>query len=123
MANTIYGQAKVFYNAAPITKITSVTYTPNPGIQPVSIMNEGLDGFSIGSGDTQIEVGFAIPATGTEFDFSRDLALHIDVRLQYSRGDKAFAGVGKLTAYSETQSDNEVLSGSFTWQGKLGFLE
>jgi hypothetical protein len=119
MANTVYAQARVFYNSQPITKLNSVTYTPNPGIQPVNIMNEGLDGFTIGSGDVQIEVGFTIPSTGTEFDFDGDARGHIDVELQYSRGDKSYAGVGKIIAYNETQSDNEALTGTFTWQGPL----
>lgn len=123
MANTLYGQAKLHFRGNPVNKLTSASYRAESGLQPVNLMNEGLDGFSIGSGMVTLEWSGPIPATGTEHPYGTAHASHEDVDMQYTRGAESYAGTGKLMSYEETQSDNEVLTFTCTWQGRLGAPE
>jgi hypothetical protein len=119
MPNTNYAQAKLHFRGNPVNKLTSCAWRGESGLQVVNLMNEGLDGFSIGSGSCTIEWSFPIPATGAEHPYETAFVNKEDVDLQYTRGNKSYAGTGKIMTYEESQSDNEVLSGTATWQGKL----
>lgn len=116
---TLYGQAKLHYNGNPVNKITSASWRGESGLQPVNLMNEGLDGFSIGSGMSTIEWSGPIPKEGPEHSYRRDFTEHRDVEMQYTSGAESYAAVGKIITYEESQSDNEVLSFTATWQGRL----
>lgn len=115
----IYGQLRVFYNGTAAEEITSVSFRTETGIVPVETMFKGLSGFSIGSGRVTVELGFNIPATGSEFDFQEDAANHAEVVLQISYGGKSYAADGMIESIDISQSSGETLTGTLTWIGPL----
>lgn len=119
----LYGQAKLHFRGNPINKIASCSWEGDAGLQPVNLMNEGLDGFSIGSGSSTIKWSFPIPQTGPEHPYRQAFINKEDVDLQYTSGAESYAATGKLTNYEESQSDNEVLTGNCTWLGPLAPFE
>lgn len=123
MANVIYGQLRAFYNGTAAEEITSISMRTESGIVPVETMLEGLSGFTIGSGRVTLEIGYNIPATGSEFDFQQDCANKVDVQLQISYGGKEYAAIGKIESNEVSQSSGETLTGSFTWIGPLKPIE
>jgi hypothetical protein len=114
-----YAQLKAFYNGSPITQITSIRITTNSGNVRVDLLNEGLGGFTNGTGDVTIEIGFAVPVTGLEFDYQQDAANHEYVDLQIFIGRASYAGRGKIETNDISQSTGAAVEGTFTWVGEL----
>jgi hypothetical protein len=114
-----YAQKKAFYNGSPITQITSVSMTTNSGNVRVDLLNEGLGGFTNGTGDVTIEIGFAVPIGGTEFTFQQDAANHEFVDLQVFIGRLSYTGRGKIESCQISQSTGAAIEGTFTWLGEL----
>jgi hypothetical protein len=80
---------------------------------------DGLGGFSSGSGAVTIEVGFAVPIGGTEFDFQQDCANRAYVDFQVFVGRHSYAGKGKIENVSISRSSGASTEGTFTWTGEL----
>ncbi len=114
-----YLQIPVFYNGAYLEQITSVTLRGENGIQRVELLNEGLGGFSPGSGTTTIEIGFSIPITGQEQDFWDDMESEALVDMQMGVGPKSYAGRGKLENVEISRSTGQAVEGTFNWTGPL----
>ena len=123
MALQDYARLAVFYNDSLLTQITSASLTTNAGNQRVDLLNEGLGGFTPGPGDVTIEVGFVVPAGGTEEEFQEDCALKNFVKMQVPVGRKDYVGRGKIDTVSISQSTGASVEGSFTWIGELAPLE
>jgi hypothetical protein len=94
----------------------------NGGQQRVDILNEGLGGFTPGSGDVTVTIGFAIPIGGTEATFQEDCSNGSYIDLQIPIGKKDYVGRGKLESVSMSQSVNAAAEGTFTWIGELAPL-
>jgi hypothetical protein len=123
VAQQDYARLAVFYNDNLLTQVTSISLTTNSGNQRVDLLNEGLGGFTPGSGDCTIEVGFVVPAGGLEEEFQQHCADREFVKMQVPVGSKDYVGKGKLDTVSISQSVNASVEGSFTWIGELAALE
>jgi len=119
MALGNYANLAVFYNGAFLTQLTNVSMTTNSGNQRVDLLNEGLGGFSSGSGDTTISLGFPIPIAGPEVNYQQDCADGNFVTLQIGCGKLSYIGTGKLENFELSQSVNANAEGSVNWVGEL----
>lgn len=123
MALQDYARLGVFYNGSAITQLTSLGHTTNSGQQRVDLMNEGLGGFTPGPGDCTVDVGFAVPIGGTEFNFQEDCANGAFVTLQVPVGRKYYIGEGKIMTVSISGSTGANVEGTFNWVGELKPME
>jgi hypothetical protein len=114
-----YAQLTVFINGQNVQQLTSVERTTDSGQQRVELLNEGLGGFTPGSGSVTISLGFAIPIGGTEFDYD---GLCVDgsyVTMQVSEGSKSYVGTGKITNVSLSQNVGAASEGTLEWTGQF----
>jgi hypothetical protein len=116
---TDFAKLACFYNGSYLAYITSLEITTESGQQRVELMNEGLAGFTPGSGSVTISIGFAIPIGGTEQTYQEDCAAGAYVTLQIPIGGKDYIGTGKLTSVRMSQSTGANSEGSFEWSGEL----
>jgi hypothetical protein len=123
MALNNYARLPVFYNGVYLKQLTSVGMTTNSGIQRVDLLNEGLGGFTPGSGDVSVALGFAIPIGGTEVEYQQDAANENFVTLQIGVGKKSYIGTGKIETVELSQSVSANAEGSCNWVGELKPLE
>lgn len=114
-----FAKLVLFYNGNLLTQLTSVALNTNSGQQRVDLLNEGLSGFTPGSGDVTIDVGFVVPIGGTEDTFQEDCAEGAFVTLQVGVGKKSYIGRGKLMSCNISQSTNANVEGTFNWVGEL----
>lgn len=114
-----YANLAVFYNGNALIQITSIAMTTQSGQQRVELLNEGLGGFTPGSGSVNIEIGFVVPIGGLEDTFQEDCANGAFVTLQVPIGSKDYIGRGKIMEVKISQSTNAVTEGTFTWDGQL----
>lgn len=119
MALQDYGRLPVFYNGAAITQLTSVEATFNSGQNKVDLLNEGLGGFTPGSGEVTIRIGIAMPIGGTEYAYIENTVDGAFVDLQLGLGAKAYAGRGKIMNSSLHQSVNASVEGTIEWLGEF----
>jgi|SRR6478752_6523553 len=123
MALQDYARLAIYMDTNLLEQITSLHHTTNSGNQRVDLLNTGLSGFTPGSGDCTIEIGFAVPAGGTEEEFQEKCANKDFVVLQMPIGRKDFIGNGKIDTVSFSQSVNGSLEGSLTWIGEIAPLQ
>lgn len=114
-----YARLTVFYNQTYLTQITSVSLDTEPGQMPVNLLNEGLGGFTPGTGSCKISLGFAIPIGGTEVPYQQDSANGEYVTMQIGVGPVAYIGRGKLGPVKISQSVNAAAEGTVDWEGEL----
>jgi|GEM_PF-2442800 len=118
-----YAKIPVFYNGTKLIQITSVKMTMNSGQQRVDLLNEGLGGFTPGSGDVSIELGFVIPIGGPEANFQQDCDLGKYVTFQVGIGRLSYIGRGKILSVDMSQSTNASSEGSLSWVGQKKSIE
>jgi hypothetical protein len=118
-----YANLSIFYNGNALTQITSISHTTESGQQRVDLLNEGVGGFTPGSGSCEIEVGFVVPIGGLEDTFQEDCANGTYVTLQIPIGSKDYIGRGKLMNVKISQSTGAVTEGTWTWTGQLKPIE
>jgi len=123
MALQDYAKLKCFYNNDALTQVTSLSHVTNSGNQRVDLLNEGLGGFTEGSGDVTIEVGFAVPIGGMEENFQADCANKAFVTMQFFAGKDSYIGRGKIDTVSIDQTVGSSVEGKFTWIGELKPME
>lgn len=104
-------------------EITSIELTTNSGQQRVDLLNEGLGGFTPGSGDVTISLGFAVPIGGLEFPYQQKCADGEFVTMQIPIGADQYTGNGKIIDVTISQSVNANVEGTLTWTGELLPLE
>jgi hypothetical protein len=114
-----YAVLKCFINEAPSTQHTSLKKTTTSGDQPVQLLETGLAGFTPGGGEVVIEIGYAIPIGGPEFDFESMAAHREEVSMQFWQGAKNYSGVGRIMEGSVSQSTGANAEGTATWRGPL----
>lgn len=119
MAFTDFAKLSVFYNGNALTSLTSISFTTESGQQRVDLLNEGLAGFTPGSGSVEIEIGFAVPIGGTQETFQEDAANGAIVEMQVPVGNVDYIGLGKIMNVKISQSTSQNVEGSFTWSGQL----
>ncbi len=114
-----YANLACSYNGNWLIQVTSISLSGESGQQRVELLNEGLGGFTPGSGSTTVEVNFVVPIGGTEDTFWNDMASGAFVTLQLPIGGVDYIGKGKIMSVKISQSTNAVTEGSFTWDGPL----
>lgn len=123
MAVQDYAKLTVFYNQNALTQITSISHSTESGQQRVDLLNEGVGGFTPGSGSCEVEVGFVVPIGGLEDTFQEDCANGSYVTVQIPIGSKDYIGRGKLMSVKISQSVGAVTEGTWTWTGQLKPIE
>jgi hypothetical protein len=106
-----------------LRELTSVEMTTESGQQAVDLLNEGLGGFTPGSGRVRLRVGYAVPISGAEFPYQEATAQGNLITMQYNRADKSYVGEGKIMSTTETINTGASLEGSFEWEGPLSAME
>ena len=104
-------------------EITSIQMTTNSGQNRVDLLNEGLAGFTPGSGDVSLQIGFAVPRGGPEYAFQQKCANGEYVSMQVTIGKYNYAGLGKFLDVSINQSVNASVEGTANWLGQLKQIE
>lgn len=99
-------------------QLTSISKTTNAGIQRVDVLNEGLAGFTNGSGDVTVELGYVVPIGGQEEEFDRMCSNHEFVDLQIFMGRQSYAGRGKFENNHVRMNTNQAIEGTVTWLGE-----
>lgn len=102
-----------------LTQITKLDAEWDSGQQRVDLLNEGLAGFTPGSGDVKITVGFVVPIGGLEDDYVGKLVVGQYVAMQMFIGPKDYNGNGKLMNIKIGQSVNASTEGTAEWMGEL----
>lgn len=123
MAVQDYAQLKLFLNQNYAVQITSLRRRTASGQQPVDLLNEGLGGFTPGSGNVTLEIGYATPLGGTEFPYQETCAAGDYVDVQLVQGPKSFIGRGKFMDDDVNQSTNSNTAGVINWMGPLSALK
>jgi len=103
-------------------EITSISMTTNSGQQRVDLLNEGLGGFTPGSGDVTLRIGFAVPVGGQDYPWQQKCAQGAYVTLQIIVGAEQYSGLGKFLDVEISQSANANTEGTATWLGQLAEL-
>jgi hypothetical protein len=118
-----YAQLAVIMDGNVLEQISSIHLSWNSGNQRVDLLNTGLSGFTPGSGDVTIEVGFMTPIGGLEDDFTGKLTNRDYVTMQVPIGGKDYIGKGKIDKCDISQSTNASVEGTFTWIGQIHPLQ
>ena len=101
------------------SKLTGVSKQTESGQQPVDLLNEGLGGFSPGSGRVNVTLNYSVPIGGAEFDFATAAAEGGYHTLQIIVGGKSYIGLGKFLSDEIGQNVNSATEGTVNWLGEL----
>ena len=123
MALEDFAKLVIFYDGDALKYVTSISATTNSGQNRVDLMDVGLAGFTPGSGDESISIGYAVPRKGTEKPFKSDSALGRYVTLQLQQGDEYYIGQGKIIDCEVSGSSGANTEGTFNWVGELKPME
>jgi hypothetical protein len=118
-----YAKLTAFYNQAYLQQLTSISHKTESGQQPVNLLNEGLGGFTPGSGSCTISLGFTIPIGGTEVPYQQDAANGAYVTFQIGVGSVAYIGTGKIMNVDIGQETGSASHGTCEWHGELKAME
>ncbi len=123
MALQNYARIKALIEGQEVTQITSLQMTTSSGNQVVNLMTEGLGGFTEGSGQVSVEIGYAIPIGGTGIDYQKLTAEKSFVTMQIVQGANQYVGTGKFDEDSFSQSSGANAEGTVTWLGELNAFQ
>lgn len=123
MALSDFARLSIFYDGDALIYVTSIQGTTNSGQQRVDIMDVGLAGYTPGSGDVTISVGYAVPVAGTEKPYQADCANGRYVTLQLQQGAQYYIGQGKIMDVDVSGSAGANTEGTFNWTGELKPME
>lgn len=123
MAVQDYAIMKSFMNSNALIQVTSCSLVTNSGQQRVDLMIEGLGGFTPGSGDCTLEVGFAVPIGGPEENFQAICVAGEYVDMQIFLGSQTWSNRGKITEHRISQSTGQAVEGTFTFVSGLKAFE
>src|SRR5689334_19831601 len=123
MALQDYARLAVAMDSNVLTQITECKATWNSGQNRVDLLNEGLAGFTPGSGDVQIDIGYVVPIGGMEDDYTGKLVAGQYVTLQLFIGPKDYTGRGKIITCEVGQTVNNSTSGTVNWMGELNPIQ
>lgn len=114
-----YARLAVAMDGNVLTNITSIDAEWNSGQNRVDLLNEGLAGFTPGSGDVTINLGFAVPIGGLEEDYVGRVVDGTLTTMQIFLGPKDYVGKGKIQNAKVSQSVNGAVEGTMSWMGQL----
>jgi hypothetical protein len=119
MALQDHATVSVILDGNPLENITSCELTTNSGEQRVDVLKQGLAGFTPGSGDCTISLGYTIPIGGTEYPYQEKCANKEYVTAQVGRGNRDYVGTGKIMTCTESESVGGAMEGRMEWTGEL----
>lgn len=119
MALQNYARLPVFMDQQALTQLTSVSISWESNRQQVDLLNEGLGGFTEGSGLCTIQLGYAVPISGPEADFIGGCVDSTFHDMQIGIGPKDYVGRGKINTTEISQSVNASVEGTLTWVGEF----
>ena len=114
-----YARLKLFLDGTEVTQVTSLSMSTASGNQTVDLLNEGLGGFTEGAGRVTVEIGYAVPLSGTEYPFQERTAAKDFVDVQIIQGAQQYVGRGKFEDTGVSQSTSANLEGTASWIGEL----
>ena len=123
MALQDYAILKVFVNGDPLTQLTRCLQRTESGQIRVDILETGLAGWTPGSGNCQIELGYAVPIGGPEENFQAMSVSGEFVDFQMFQGKLTYTGRGKIMNAEVSQSVNAATEGSCMWEGEFKAFE
>lgn len=123
MALQDYARLAVFVNGSLLSQVTSINHVTEAGNIRIDLLNEGLGGFTPGSGSCTLEIGIVVPAGGPEENFQAICHAREFVDVQVSMGSLDYAGRGKFDTVSLSQSVNASLEGTVSWTGEFAPFE
>jgi len=118
-----YARMAVFVDGAYQVEITQMTKRTENGEQQVFTLNEGLGGFTPGSGVCTVSINYVIPASGFEFNFDSACVKRGYHTLQVSAGAHDYIGEGKFLDNEISQSTGATTEGSVNWTGEFAEFE
>ena len=119
MAQQDYFKVSAFLDGQYMLQVTSIERETDSGQQRVDLLNEGLGGFTPGSGSVKITVNYAVPIGGPEFDYHDMCVEGRYISMQLPLGAKDYIGVGKVLTDKVGQSTGASTEGTITWEGEL----
>jgi hypothetical protein len=114
-----HARLALFVDQTYAVEVTSLGITTNSGQNRVDLLNEGLAGFTPGSGDCEMDVGFAVPIGGMEYPWQQKCTKGEYVSMQLIVGGQQYLGNGKILTVSINQSVNASVEGTAHWLGEL----
>lgn len=118
-----YARMPVFINGTYLSQLTSIELAQESGQLRVDLLNEGLGGFTPGSGSVTITVGFAVPIGGQEYNFWNDCQAGALADFQVGIGGENYGGRGKFMSVRLSQSVNAAVEGTAEWTGEFNALK
>jgi hypothetical protein len=118
-----HARLAIFVDQNVTIEITSIQMTTNSGQNRVDLLNEGLAGFTPGSGDVTLQIGFAVPKGGQEYPWQQKCANGEYVSMQVIVGGTQYVGLGKFLDVSINQTVNASVEGTANWLGELRPLQ
>lgn len=122
-ALTDFAKLAVFVDGGYIQYITSCELAADAQNQRIDVLNEGLAGYSGGSGVVTINLGFVVPIGGLEVDYWGKCVRKEYVEFQVWVGGQKYAGKGKINTCNISQQVNSPTDGTMTWEGEFRPLE
>ena len=119
MALEDFARLALFANGSPQKKLTSVQHRTESGQISVDLMNEGLCGWTPGSGRCRITIGYAVPLSGVEFPWQAKCVSGELIKLQLAQGPDVYVGTGKCIDTDVSQSVNASTEGTAEWEGEF----
>jgi hypothetical protein len=123
MALTKYARTAVALDGTWLKYLTSASMSTDAGKTPINLLEEGLSGFSPGSGSVTVTLSYAIPVGGQEYPFQQKATRDEDVQLQIRWGAEQYAALGQITTDEKTRNTDSPTEGTVTWVGVLDELE
>ena len=123
MAQSDFAKGVVFIGGGYIKYLESFEIAGDAQNQRIDVLNDGLAGFTSGSGSVTINLSFPVPIGGFEVDYWGMFVRREYVDFQVWIGPKKYAGQGKIETCNVGQSVNEATKGSLTWVGEFKDFE
>lgn len=117
MALQDYARLVVFLDGKEVKQAESFEHETESGQQPVLILNEGLGGFTPGSGQTNISGTLYVPIGGFEEPVQKYCAEGSYHVFQFGVGAEAVINSGKFTNVKISQSTNQATQVTFSFIG------
>jgi len=123
MAQGDYGKMSMWIDENKLVQITSIEKVTDAGNIAVYILNEGLGGFTDGSGSVNVNIGYVVPRTGFEFEFDRAVEEKTYHNVQISISGKSAIVTGKFMTNNISQSTDASVAGTTSFMGDLQALK
>jgi hypothetical protein len=98
---------------------TQVEMVTDAGNIKIDSINNGLSGWSDGSGSIKLNLTQWVPKGGPEFPFQQACADRAYVMVQLGVGTEAYIGIGKILTETVSQSTNAASEERVEWEGEI----